>query len=207
MPGTPIGIIPVYPLVAPTDMHFGWNQLNDSYPFVGSTSRWTGLPPTFAWANEIVGFQPSAGGKQFRFASSYITGLSPFFSTQYAIGSVSQSGKYFLFSSDWMNTLGSVSGGSTCIPNGPAWAAGKAYASSPYLSSYPANGGIITPIHVNAGKFSYQVTTAGTSGTVEPTWCQTTSCTNTDGTAVWTNLGAQGTTNACRGDVFAVQLN
>jgi len=38
------------------------------------------LPPTFAWANEIVGFQPSAAGKQFRFASSYITGLSPFFS-------------------------------------------------------------------------------------------------------------------------------
>lgn len=38
----------------------------------------------------------------------------------------------------------------------------------------------------------YEVTTAGTTGAGEPTWCTTTGCTVADGTAVWTDRGANG---------------
>lgn len=37
--------------------------------------------------------------------------------------------------------------------------------------------------------YYYAVTTTGTSGSSEPTWCTTASCTVTDGTAVWTLQG------------------
>jgi hypothetical protein len=206
-PGTGTGITPVYPVVAPTDSHFGWNQLIDSQPFLGTFSRFTGLPPVAAWENEVVGFQPISSGKQYRFASTYNTGVSPYFSTQYAIGSVSQDGKYFIFSSDWMNTLGSISGGSTCVPHGPNWAASTVYAATPYLSSFPANGGVIKPTSGNAGGYSYKASTAGTSGLAPPTWPQTVGGTVADGsTLVWTNVDAEGTTKACRGDVFVVLL-
>ena len=47
----------------------------------------------------------------------------------------------------------------------------------------------ILPTAGNAGKQGFQATTGGTTGTVEPTWCQTTGCTVTDGSVVWTSIG------------------
>ena len=55
-----------------------------------------------------------------------------------------------------------------------AWAASTAYALGDYVSATTKNG------------FRYECTTAGTSGTAEPTWPTTAGTTVTDNTAVWT---------------------
>jgi hypothetical protein len=213
---TATGIVPTFPSTTPMDSHFGWNQLNDADPFFGTFSRYTGTPNTHAWDSEVVGFQPVASGLQYREASTFSTDLSPYFDAQYAIGSISQTGNYFMWTSDWGNTLGgTASSGSTgaasCVPNGPDWATGTAYASSPYASSFPANGGIITPAANNVGGYSYQVSAACTSGSTEPNpWNQTVSGTSNDnggtGGCTWTNINSQTATNACRSEVFVAQL-
>jgi len=113
------------------------------------------------------------------------------------VGSESQTGKYFAFTSDWENTLGSTNGTAACIPNGPTWQASTIYGPTNILVINPATAN-------NAGGYSYQATTVGTSGTTTPaTFNQTVGGTTTDGTVTWTNLG--GPPN-CRGDVFVVTL-
>ena len=57
---------------------------------------------------------------------------------------------------------------------GPVWAASTAY----------ALGAVVTP--TTANNCVYECTTAGTSGTAEPTWPTTEGTTVTDNTAVWT---------------------
>lgn len=101
-------------LQIPFDQHPSWNNAdnNDSYPFLTSTYS----PATGSWApwyNEILAISPTTGVVS-RFAHTFATRASQRFSTKYAIGSVSQDGRFFVFSSDWMGTLGSESGASTC---------------------------------------------------------------------------------------------
>jgi hypothetical protein len=105
----PTGIQP------PLDEHASWNNADpaDSLPFF--LTYWsTTTPFPAAWYNEITGVAPDGSGKVWRFAHSFITAQSQIFSTSYGIGSVSQDGRFFLFSSDWMGTLGSQSEASTC---------------------------------------------------------------------------------------------
>jgi len=102
-------------LAAPLDQHPSWNNADpaDSVPFLTTTwspSRFFPAP----WYNEILGVATDGSGKVWRFAHSFITSKSQIFSTLYGIGSVSQDGRYFLLSSDWMGTLGSQSGATTC---------------------------------------------------------------------------------------------
>lgn len=101
---------------APFDQHQSWNNVDpaDSVPFIAST--WSPLGKDFPapWYNEIIGVASDGSGKVWRFAHSYISSRSGVFSTRYAIGSVSQDGRFFLFSSDWMGTLGSEEGDQTC---------------------------------------------------------------------------------------------
>jgi len=97
------------------DQHQSWNNVDpgDSVPFASST--WTQTTPFPApWYNEIIAVAADGSGTTWRFAHSFITANSQSFSTQYAIGSISQDGKFFIFSSDWMGTLGSESGAKTC---------------------------------------------------------------------------------------------
>ena len=93
--------------------------------------------------------------------------------------------------------------GLTCTSSGCStntWVANHAYVTTDYLSpTYSLNN------QVNV----YKITTAGTSNaSTQPTWCQTTSCTVADGTAVWTNQGVQtggstgGTGNRVRANIF-----
>ena len=63
--------------------------------------------------SEILAVSPGSGTVT-RLAHTFGTGQSQRFTTKYAIGSVSQDGKFFLLSSDWMGTLGSESGAPTC---------------------------------------------------------------------------------------------
>lgn len=97
------------------DQHQSWNNVDaaDTLPFVSST--WSPVHSFPApWYDEIIAVAADGSGKTWRFAHSFITGNSQSFSTMFGIGSVSQDGKFFVFSSDWMGELGSNSGASTC---------------------------------------------------------------------------------------------
>lgn len=99
----------------PLDEHASWNNADpaDSYPFF--LSYWSQTTPfPGPWYNEITAAAPDGSGKVWRFAHSFITTKSQLFSAQYAIGSVSQDGRFFLLSSDWMGTLGSATGTAQC---------------------------------------------------------------------------------------------
>jgi hypothetical protein len=97
------------------DQHQSWNNVKpgDSVPFLSTTCTVTS-PFTAPWGNEIIGIAPDGSGKIWRFAHNFISTRSPNFSTTWGIGTVSQDGKFFLFSSDWMGHLGSESGATTC---------------------------------------------------------------------------------------------
>jgi hypothetical protein len=97
------------------DQHQSWNnvQPGDSLPFFSTTATIT-TPFTAPWTNEVIAIAPDGSGKTWRFAHNFISTRSLNFSTQWGIGTVSQDGKFFIFSSDWMGQLGSESGGATC---------------------------------------------------------------------------------------------
>jgi Putative Ig domain len=102
-------------IIVPLDQHQSWNNVDpqDSLPFFSST--WSNLSPfPAAWYNEIIAVAPD-GSKTWRFAHTFITARSRRFSTAYAIGTISQDGRFFIFSSDWMGKLGSESGAASCI--------------------------------------------------------------------------------------------
>jgi hypothetical protein len=102
-------------ITVPFDQHQSWNNVDpaDTLPFLSST--WSTTSPFPApWYNEIIAVAADGLGKTWRFAHSFITARSQRFSTEYAIGTVSQDGKFFIFSSDWMGKLGSESGATTC---------------------------------------------------------------------------------------------
>ena len=97
------------------DQHQSWNNVDaaDSVPFASTT--WSPTTPfPAAWYNEIIAVAADGSGTTWRFAHSFITTQSQNFSTQYGIGSVSQDGRFFIFSSDWMGSLGSEQGARTC---------------------------------------------------------------------------------------------
>jgi hypothetical protein len=100
---------------APLDQHQSWNNADptDTLPFFSST--WSTISPFPApWYNEIIAVAADGSGRTWRFAHTFITTRSQRFSTAYAIGTVSQDGKFFIISSDWMGQLGSESGGNNC---------------------------------------------------------------------------------------------
>ncbi len=125
-PGTSLGLIPSVPsggIQSSMDSHYGWNSLNDTSPFCGSTTV-TGAVVTKAWADEIICYNPLIAQNPWRLASTFIdqTGGN-LFDIQNAIGSVSQDGKWFMWTSDWFNTLGGTdstgSSGTTSCTVGP----------------------------------------------------------------------------------------
>lgn len=113
-----ISIIPALPggVTPPKiDWHSGWNFLNDTFPFLSSTFITDGSAISTAWQNEIIAIDPSGLRNPIRLAHTQNTGKSTNnFSTWIAVGSVSQTGKYFMYTSDWQGQLGSTFGSSTC---------------------------------------------------------------------------------------------
>ena len=117
-PGTRTPIIQNFPLglAAPFEHHAGWSNVdaNDTYPFFLTEDQPLTLNfPNVAWFKEVLGVSPITG-TVYRFAHTFSTSLSQRFSTKSAIGAISQDGRFYLWSSDWMETLGSESGASTC---------------------------------------------------------------------------------------------
>jgi Putative Ig domain len=109
VPNFPSGLVPVY------DLHIGWNNVDaqDTYPFCYSQFTVNNPVPKVAWYKEIMCASP-VDGTVWRFAHTFNTNKSHRFNDLDAIGTVSQDGRFFMWSSDWMGTLGSESGGSTC---------------------------------------------------------------------------------------------
>lgn len=200
-PGSPIAVIGTLPpnIAGGLSDFPSWANDNstDSLPFFNSYNYplYYNTPFPSAWVNEISAV--FSDGSTLRFAHNFITRTNPQLTTALGIGSVSQSGKFFMQSSDWMGTLGSTSGSSTCLW-GYDWLAGL---------NYPANFQYLAPQAGNAATYAYQATScsgACTSGSTEPNpWNQTIGGTTTDGTITWTNVGVQN----CRGDVFIVRLD
>jgi hypothetical protein len=96
------------------DDHVSWNNddSTDKQPFATSTVTMPlGTPVTAPWQNEVLVFMPD--GTVHREAHTFNSGKAKFFSCQYAIGSISQDGKWFFFSSDWEGTLGTDSAGNS----------------------------------------------------------------------------------------------
>jgi len=114
---TPSFIPALYPSGSnPTDGHFSWNNDNsgDTLPFFAAFSDGANFAPTQAWNDEIDGFMPD-GSVTWRFAHTYASNQSQNFSAQYAIGNVSQDGKFYLWTTDWDGMLGNIDGvTSTC---------------------------------------------------------------------------------------------
>ena len=131
-----------------------------------------------------------AAGYNYRFAYEYNTALSFYFSTQNAITSCSQTGRYCLVSTDWQCGLGTTNGTATsmCAPDWPA-------------STAVGAGAMLWPVTGNAEKYVYQSSGSCTTGGTEPSpWNQTVGATQSDGGCTWTNVGTY------RGDVVAIVM-
>jgi len=71
---------------------------------------------TYSYSNEIIGWQQT-GGPVMRFGHTFNSSLAPSsccFPAEYAIGAVSSTGRFYLFTTDGEGTLGSTSGGTSC---------------------------------------------------------------------------------------------
>lgn len=115
-------------LAGTIDAHFGWNSLNDTFPLCASTYLATPGTPTIAYQNEIVCIPPYSGPNWWRFASTFNTGANPDFCTLIACGAVSQDGKWFMWTSDWQDTLGATNGAATCTPGSSGNCRGDVFA-------------------------------------------------------------------------------
>ena len=108
----------VVPIGFRGDGHAGWSNVDqdDTVPFFITTTYPFQSPYMFAWENEVIAMSPVTG-QTWRFAHTFDSSSSAFFSVANAIGSISQDGRFFAWASDWMGTLGSTSGASACTLN------------------------------------------------------------------------------------------
>jgi hypothetical protein len=102
----------------PFDQHMSWNNSKDSdaAPYYSTSAAITNTgTPVFpfpaAWYNEGLIF-PFDGSGVRREHHTFTSGRSQRFNAKWAIGQISQTGKFSIFASDWMNTLGCENGSS-----------------------------------------------------------------------------------------------
>ncbi|HWH56219.1 MAG TPA: hypothetical protein VN682_01245 [Terriglobales bacterium] len=92
--------------LTPGDDHVSWNNddTTDKQPFATSTTLDPDEATRAPWQNEILVMMQD--GTVHREAHTFNSGKSKSFACRYAIGSISQDGEWFFFSSDWEETLG-----------------------------------------------------------------------------------------------------
>jgi hypothetical protein len=98
------------------DNHLSWQNANssDSNPYLYSSFTTNGTI-TDAWDDEVVGQSVDGSGKVWRFCHTFATTQDTAnFPAQYAIGAVSQDGKFFMWSSDWSGQLGDCGSNISC---------------------------------------------------------------------------------------------
>lgn len=195
-PNSQISLPGAYPSPAGTgdQAHINWaaDNATDTNPFFISFEA-SLFPEVYGWDNELGGVATDGSGKVWRFAHTYVSMITP---QAFIPIAGSQDGKYLLWTTDWDQMLGCTNGTSVgCSTSQADWAGSKSYGA----------GAIVTPVVGNVGAngfgYSYQTSSACTSGTTEPApWNQTIGGTISDGGCSWTNLG-QGRT-----DVFLAIL-
>jgi hypothetical protein len=98
-------------------LHQNWSNADtaDSQPFFFTS--YLASPPLnpypCAWIDEVLAIAPGSG-TTYRFAHTYNSDQSSAFSVGIAVGSASQDGRFYMWTSDWQGTLGSTAGGSSC---------------------------------------------------------------------------------------------
>jgi hypothetical protein len=159
--------------------------------------------------NEVLGLPTDNSGLVKRFGHTYISGDSSIFDAAQGVGSISQDGRFYMFASDMMGTLGSTAStpANTCQPGGLDWQATTAYSTITSSACTASSISGVSPscIHPdtgNAGGFIFAATTGGTTAGSHPTWPTGLNSTVSDGTVTWTNIGKA----TCRGDVFVMEL-
>ena len=101
---------------APFDQHLSWNNNagDDAEPYYVTTASFAaGGNPVFpfpaAWYNEGLIFPLDGSGVR-REHHTFTSGKNQRFNAKWAIGQISQTGRFAIFTSDWMNTLGCENG-------------------------------------------------------------------------------------------------
>ncbi|MGA8213697.1 MAG: hypothetical protein WB799_08885 [Candidatus Sulfotelmatobacter sp.] len=92
--------------------HYAWvnDKPGDTTPFLNTAIVPGTFTPTAPWQSEITAYATDTSGTVWRFAHNFCTGQSQFFTAEYCIGSVSQDGNWFIWSSDWDGMLGNTDG-------------------------------------------------------------------------------------------------
>jgi hypothetical protein len=90
--------------------HEAWMNDNptDTAPAFFTYCSNTGGVPGYAWDNEVDAIRTDGSNNVYRFSHTFGSCASQFFDAEIVIGSVSQSGKYFMWASDWMGLLGNT---------------------------------------------------------------------------------------------------
>jgi hypothetical protein len=106
----------IAPVIPPFDQHLSWNNNKgaDTIPFYATTTAITtsGIPVypfPAAWYNEGI-IVPMDGSPVRREHHTLVTGRNQRFSAKMGIGQISQTGRFAVFTSDWMNRLGCENG-------------------------------------------------------------------------------------------------
>jgi len=114
-PSTPTSLPAAYP--SPDEgngAHISWADDNstDTAPFFAmfEANQFAAID---TWDNELLGVSTNGSGLVYRFAHSYATPAA----SPYVPGSISQDGKYLLWTTDWAGMLGNTNGtGESCTP-------------------------------------------------------------------------------------------
>lgn len=178
-----------YRNVDASDTHW---VMYDAQNDAGDVYSQLGVFPSALW-NEIWMVKPDGSNSVSRQLHTYSTGWSGTFDALSAIGSISQDGKYVLWTSDWMCELGNTAGSGTTFCGGPNWQKNDS-------GDFVVNSKI-EPTSGNANNSVFQITSCSgtcTTGSTAPTWPQTTNSTVTDNNITWKNIGQVNT----RIDVF-----
>jgi len=106
------------PVAVPFDQYMFWNNNKgtDTVPYYSISASITEagapiFPFPAAWYDEGLIF-PFDGSGVRREHHTFTSGRNQRFNAKWAIGQISQTGRFSIFTSDWMNTLGCENGSS-----------------------------------------------------------------------------------------------
>ena len=92
-------------------MSWANDNASDTAPFIALMQAGTGIYNTFsaidAWDNELLAVSTNGSGEVYRLAHTYANGL------EFTPGSISQDGKYLLWTTNWDGMLGNTDGTDT----------------------------------------------------------------------------------------------
>jgi hypothetical protein len=179
------------------DQHGSWvdDNATDTAPFCSSalSNNYGEYPPQYPYQDEIFCVAMDGSGTVWREGLEYSTGGNAIFNAWANIGSLSSDMEFWAGTSDWWNTLGNTSGGST-VMGGFNWQPDTVYAAGTLISPATNNGPVL------AAQVFMETKSTCTSAASAPAWSSTDSV--DDGTCSWIPQGK----NNGNESVFIYQL-